>query len=623
MCIVRPTLALRSALPLFSVLLVSGCSQLPRAADTQEDEATPAAASSAFDLEIQAPDTVRPLLERHLELQRFRALPDLHGDELQRLVDAAPADARELLGTLGFFSPTVRIDWQAATAVPPRPDALVIEVDPGPPTRVTRADVQFASPDGALFAAADLPRPLRRVQRDWGLAVGETFTQAAWDDAKHKGLRALQARRYPTARIEYSRAEIDADANGAALAVTYAPGPAYRFGPLRIEGSEHYNPEALRHLALLPTGEDYDEAELLDAQQRLVASGYYDAVFLRLDTEGGDPQAVPVVAQVREAPRQKLVFGVGASTDSGPRLSLDHTHNQMPPLGWRALSKLSLDRKTQLIGTHWIDLPNQDGWRWTGAAQWQRQETGALDVNSASLTAGRTQAGRDIDRTTYLQYDASRAQGEGAPADATALSLNYGWTGRYFNSDIAPTRGWGLAAELGAGMTLHPQRDPFWRALLRWQSFVPAGQVQADNGRTRSARLALRAELGAALARENADIPLNLLFLTGGDTTVRGYAYRSIGARTDSNQLYGGRYLAVGSVEWQRPIVHQGAFTDWESAVFIDAGAVSDHPETLTPRVGVGAGLRWRSPVGPLQADLAFGMHDRQLRLHLRMGFSF
>ena len=147
--------------------------------------------------------------------------------------------------------------------------------------------------------------------------------------------------------------------------------------------------------------------------------------------------------------------------------------------------------------------------------------------------------------------------------------------------------------------------------------------MEAPDGKGRNARVALRAEAGAVLARNGAQLPVTQLFLTGGDTTVRGYGYRSIGARTDSGQLYGGRYMAVGSVEWQRPIVYGGEMTDWESTLFIDAGAVADRASDLHARVGVGAGVRWRSPVGPLQADLAYGVQAKELRLHLRLGFSF
>jgi len=63
--------------------------------------------------------------------------------------------------------------------------------------------------------------------------------------------------------------------------------------------------------------------------------------------------------------------------------------------------------------------------------------------------------------------------------------------------------------------------------------------------------------------------------------------------------------------------------SDWESTVFIDAGAVADQVSELRPKFGVGAGVRWKSPVGPLQIDLAYGLEVKLLRLHMNVGFSF
>lgn len=598
------------ALLFASLLGLSGCSLLPtRGAD--DAAATPA--RTAFTLDIQAPDAVRATLARHLELQRFRQQEDLQDSELERLLAAAETDARALLATQGYFTPTLRIAQSA-------PRAIVLAVEPGPQTRVTEARIEFQPPPADDAATR---RQQARVQNRWALEPGQPFTQSGWDAAKQQGLRELQTLRHPTARIAESRADIDAERHEARLSVTYAPGPVYRFGPLRAQGHERYDPDGARRLARLPTGAEYSETALLDAQQRLASSGYYDAVFLTLDTEGSDPQAAPVLAQVREAPLHKLVFGVGLSTDSGARLSVDHTHNRLPGLGWRAVSKLALDRKAKLLGTEWMALPDEGGWRWFGGAQAQRETTGSYEVNSARLRAGRSQSRGAIDRNYALQYDHANSQGSGAPPTSTALSAQFGWTGRYFDSLTAPTRGHGLAWELGVGSTLRPQRDPFVRGLVRWLRFQPLERVLADPGTSRASRLALRAEAGAVLAREGAQIPVTQLFLTGGDTTVRGYGYREIGARSDNGQIYGGRYLALASAEWQRPIVLRGNMTDWESTLFIDAGAVADHPGALRARVGVGTGLRWRSPVGPLQADLAWGVQAKALRLHLRMGFTF
>ncbi|WP_445206437.1 autotransporter assembly complex protein TamA [Acidovorax sp. sic0104] len=628
---ISPTPALWPALLLVGVLGLQGCSMLRPGVDKDEGDnasgTSPVIAESSspsFAVEVRAPDTVRGTLQRHLELQRFRNLPDVNASELQRLLGAADANARELLGALGYFAPTITVELTETPDSKAAPRTVVVTVQPGPQTHIASADIDFSgNPAADPEDAKATTRQQQRVQRNWSLSPGLAFTQSAWDSAKTDGLRQLQARRHPTARIANSRAEIDADKHEAKLSVTYDPGPAYRFGPLRVQGSERYDPDGARRLARLPTGAVYDEAELLDAQLRLASSGYYDAVFLTLDTEGTDPQAAPVVAQVREAPLQKLVFGPGFSTDSGARLSLEHIHNKLPGIGWRAVSKLSLDRETKLASTEWTALPDTNGWRWFAGGQVQREDTGDFETNSGRLRSGRSKSTKAIDRSYFLQYDYANSQGAGAPPSGTAVSVNYGWTGRYFNNMTAPTRGHGIAVELGLGTTLRPERDPFVRTLVRWQTFIPAGRVQDDAGQGRNARIAVRTEAGAVLARDGAQVPVTQLFLTGGDTTVRGYGYRSIGARTDNGQLYGGRYMAVGSVEWQRPIVYKGEMTDWESTVFVDAGAVADRAGDLDPRVGVGAGVRWRSPVGPLQADLAYGVKTKEVRVHLRLGFSF
>ena len=616
------------ALLLLSLLGLQGCSLLPPSLGGPKDKApdvsgVPDDAPLAFTLDVRAPEDIDVYLTKNLELQRFRRFPGLEARELSRLLGAADDNARELLATLGYFAPTLTLEMKETPGAQ-APRRIELTVEPGPQTVIKEAQIAVTGPDSGPEAAAAEGAPQRaRVKNQWGLAPGQPFTQSGWDSAKDGGLRTLRARRYPTARIANSRAEVDADQHEARLSVDYDTGPAYRFGPLRIEGSERYDPEGARRLARLPTGAVYSEARMLDAQQRLASSGYYDAVFLTLDTDGTDPAAVPVTAQVREAKLQKWVFGVGVSTDSGLRLSVDHTHNRLPGLGWRAANKLQYDRKNKLLSTDWTALPGEDGWRWFTGAQVQRETTGSYEVNSARLRGGRTKSGDRIDRSAYLQYDYASNQGEDAPPSSSALTANYSWTGRYFNSPTNPTRGFGLAWDLGAGTTLTPERDPFVRAMARGLYFVPLGKVQLEGGTPRDSRLALRAEAGAVLARSEAQIPVTQLFLTGGDTTVRGYGYRKIGARTQDNLVYGGRYLAVASVEWQRPFAVRGNVTDFESTVFADAGAVADRAGDLDPQVGVGAGVRWRSPVGPLQADLAYGLKAKSVRLHLRLGFTF
>lgn len=573
----------------------------------------------AFTLEIRASREVREVLERHLELQRYRELTDLDDAELSRLLTAAEQNARELLGTLGYFSPDVRLEQHATPEAPKAAREVVLTVATGEPTRVSQVDIAFTGP---AREDAEAAAQRQAIQNEWRLRAGQVFTQAAWDEAKTQALRQLTERRYPTGEVQTSRAEIDPEAHTAKLQITLASGPAYRFGPLQIKGAERYEAEMIERLARFPTGEVYDQARMLEAQQRLADSGFFDSVFVTLDT-ATNPQAAPLVVQLREASLQKLVLGVGASTDGGPRVSIEHTHRQLPWLGWRAVSKLSLDRATQSLGTELTAPPDAANWRWVTSALLKREDSGSFKVYSQRLRAGRTQAGERIDRSYYLQYDRARTAGEGVSDTADALSANYAWTERAFDSLPFPSRGQGLAVELGGGVTLGSSREPYARVLARWLGYRPFGEVRDAAGSSRRARLALRAEGGAVVARDAARIPDTQLFLTGGDNTVRGYGYRDIGKQLPGEKVTAGRYLAVGSLEWQRPFVYNGRFTDWESTVFIDAGAVADNPNDFSAKVGIGAGARWRSPVGPLQMDLAYGLASKRVRLHLSVGFSF
>lgn len=117
------------ALLLCGVLLLQGCSLLPKKEsaeenkpvsglvrsgaagagagiadadrDGKEGERKPGDKRDAFTVDVRGPEAVRDYLRLHLELQRYRELDDLGATEISRLMVAAEANARELLATLG------------------------------------------------------------------------------------------------------------------------------------------------------------------------------------------------------------------------------------------------------------------------------------------------------------------------------------------------------------------------------------------------------------------------------------------------------------------------------------------------------------------------------------------
>jgi translocation and assembly module TamA len=567
----------------------------------------------SFDLEIRAPAPAKDLLERHLELRRYREVPDLDEAELARLATLAERDARELLGTLGYFGPTVRIRREAGA----RP-LMVVEVELGEKTVVAEVDIAF---EGAIADAGDaeVVRQREGIRSGWGLPVGQGFTQAGWDDAKAQALRRLAARRFLAGRIGESLADVDAATHRVGLGLKLNSGPVYRLGEQKVSGVERYDPRLVPRLARLAAGSEYDRDQLVQAQLRLTGSGYYDSAFIYVDPDK-DPAAVPVEITVREAKLQKLVLGVGLTTDSGARLSVEHTHNRLPAIGWRAVTALQLDRKAPFAQTEWTAIPDEQGWRWSVLARAERIEDGDLVTQGRRLRFGRFRSQDNIDRNIYVQYDGAsvRSLSGAALTDAeagagSALSVNYVWTGRYFDSLPTPSSGFGIGVEVGGGVTLGTDRSPFQRTVVRWLGLRPLSR----------GRLQLRAEGGAVLARPSAQLPATQLFRTGGDTTVRGYGFRDIGVALPNGEVGPGRYMAVGSVEWQRPIRRGGVDTDFDSLLFIDAGAVANRLNELRAVVGIGTGVRWRSPIGPVQAAIAYGVKPRKFRLHFSVGFQF
>lgn len=579
------------------------------------------AATTSFDIAVRTPpgfDTIQALVEKHIGLQRYRAITDLDEIELARLTVLAEEDVRNLVGTLGYFSPTIRI---ARENSPSDRLTIVIDIDPGEPTVVDRIAIDFAG-DIAASKDADAASQRAAIQREWRLPTGRVFTQDGWDTAKNQALRTLLARRYPAGRIGESRADIDAPDRTAGLSLRLDSGPVYRLGKMQVTGIERYDPVLVPRLARLAEGTVYDQNQLVQAQQRLAASGYFDSAYVFIDPES-DPAAVPVQVQVREARLQKVILGVGVTTDSGPRASVEYTHQRVPGLGWRAANKLQIERRSPFLQSEWTSIPAESRWRWVALGRVERLDDDELVTQAQRLRFGRTQTNDRIDRSMYLQYDRASVSGPGVVAnsasqtgDGSALSANYVWTGRYFDNLPFPGNGYGLGFELGGGTTLGQDRQPFVRTVGRWLNIKG---LSAANG-----RIAMRAEGGAVIANGSANLPSGQLFRTGGDTSVRGYDLRDIGVPLADGGVGPGRYLAVGSIEWQRPIKRDGVPGEFENTLFVDAGSVADSPGDLrSPSVGVGTGVRWRSPIGPLAASVAYGLKARQIRFHISVGFAF
>ncbi|MGN0908881.1 MAG: autotransporter assembly complex family protein, partial [Succinivibrio sp.] len=173
-----------------------------------------------------------------------------------------------------------------------------------------------------------------------------------------------------------------------------------------------------------------------------------------------------------------------------------------------------------------------------------------------------------------------------------------------------PERAYDISADLSGGSKLLSDYD-FFRAVVRLRGIISP---------TPRTRLVLRFTQGWNTGSDAMKVPPSLRFFAGGDNSVRGFSYLSQSPRRDG-MLTGGRYLTVGSAEFQFPLGSSGQ----RGAVFLDAGKAYNHLGGGEMLYGPGIGYRYPSRFGTVRVDLAAGISDSDtgFKLHFAFGPEF
>ncbi|MDT9001496.1 BamA/TamA family outer membrane protein [Paucibacter sp. APW11] len=623
------------ALPLLALLLtlgLSGCASISKVFDAPNQliaaVSKPPQGKPAYALEVKSPSALRELLQKHMDLARFQYLEGaerLSLVELDRLSAAAPAQARALLETEGYFNAQVQI-MRDGDGSAERPLSLTLQVDPGPRTLVQALQLDFA---GAL-APADAPASseppshaeasvpgaaaLRAELRErWSLKPGAAFSQSAWSEAKSQALAHARAMGYPLARWSASEARIEAADNLAELRLLLDSGPLFRLGELQIEGLQLQPAESVRRLAGFQPGQPLTEQLLLDYQERLLRTQLFDSAVVDIVPDAALADAVPVRVRLKEAPRQQATTGVGYFANSGERVTLEYVNRLPLGLPVRARGKLDLGHLLRNAELELSSHPQPDMQRNFASLQWQKDLSADGNVTSLSSRLGRLRETQHDERMLYLELLRSRELTDQGTVTGGAWSVNGQWIRRRVDNPLLPEDGYTALLLLGAGRADNSIKDSgaFARTQLKLGWYQPIGEHWYGS---------LRSEFGKLFAGANTGLPNRLLFQAGGDDSVRGYGYRSLGPVDAKGNTIGGRVVWTGSMELARPI--SLALPSVWGAVFIDAGQAANSLRELKPVYGWGAGVRWRSPVGPLRVDLARGQATGQWRVHFSVGIA-
>lgn len=543
--------------------------------------------------ELQAPEEITPLLSPYLPTENLPTPADR--DEARRQLEKTLPG---ILATEGYFRPHLEFSEQG--------DALVVHVDPGPRTAIAEVHVDIAG---------DLEESRRQALiAAWPLTVGKPFRQADWSAAKQQVLSRLLAQGYAGASLTASQADIDPDTGQARLQASYAAGPPYRFGPLKIEGLSRYRPELVaRYNSFVLPGEPYREDRLAALQNALQSTPYFSSVRVEMGTpEPPGPDGTvtaPVRLLVKESKPYRVALGAGISSNTGARVEANYRNADFLRRAWELNSGVRLEQKKQTIYADVFLPPDEHRYRHSFGTLVEHTDIENLVTDRFAFGVQRLQKRGKVEMLLSLNWQEEKKRPEGGLETTNrALVVDSSWTWRRVDSLLDPRQGIVLQARLGGASKAVLSDQDFIRAHVRYQQFVPVGRRDT---------VTLRGELGETFASSRQGIPEEYLFRAGGTNSVRGYSYESLGVK-DGSAIVGGRYLATASAEFTHWLDER-----WGMAVFVDAGDATDDLTSFHPAIGYGVGARWKSPAGPIAVDLAYGQRTGDVQLHFSLAIPF
>lgn len=544
-------------------------------------------------------ERIEALLKAHLMIHEALDNPRLDQAEWLRLIQKTPQDAQDLLATEGYFSPDIRL-------VSSTQNEAVFVITLNTRTTVSVANLTFKGE--VSNATTDQPPTVESLQQSWRLPVGQPFTQQAWSEAKSSTLTTLLSERYPNAKLEQSEATIDPKTHQAALSLTFDSGKSVRLGKLQIKGLNHYPPALVDNINPIKPGDVYQQSTLLQFQSTLQETGKFNRVSVSAATQTlSEDGLADVIVDVHEREQKSVSIGVGGSTNTGARVVLNYTDRNLFQRGLLWDTSLRLEQRLQAATSNIAFMIDAKGYRDSINNSVVRTNVEGQITTAINNGVKRTWGNRSVEQFVgaNLLYEFLTIDGESTEFNKAA-TFAYGLNLRKLDNDLIPTKGVIFSSQFQVAPIERLSDGRFLQSQAKLQGFYPLGDKTQFLGR-----------LEVGLISGSMSVPATYLFRAGGDQSVRGYAFQSLGIK-EGDAILGGRVLLTGSTE-----IVQWLTTSWGAAAFVDFGNAANDWRDYEPAYGYGLGVRWRSPVGPVGADIAYGEETKDYRLHFNLGVSF
>lgn len=516
---------------------------------------------------------------------------------IKRLHRQAKADIESALAPFGYYNPVIE------SKLTKEGDVFIATytIDKGSPVIINNLLIE-------VVGSGENNEQILSVKSNFPLSKGDVLDQSLYELGKKNLMYAARSEGFLDAIFTERALRIHRETNSADVRLVLNSGQQYVFGEISSV-QEVLEQDLLDRYLPFKKGDPYNPAKLFQLQSILYRTEYFNRVIVKGETDDAQDLNVPVTIKLTPPKYlNKYSLGGGYATDTGIRGKIDWTNRLLNSRGHKIRGSLQLAEYENLVSLSYeIPRSNPRYNKLVHRLTYQDKEWDDTETQLFTAVVIREYSGPRFNLSGGLEYRDEVYDIGNTSGDSKLLVPSLS-AGAVFADDVLHTQN-GLQASVGFLGALD--------GLVSDASFLQ-GTV---NGKAiitpiEDWRVLGRGSLGTTLVDNIDSLPPSLRFYTGGDNTIRGYKYKSIGTEDSAGEVIGGRYLVVGSIELER------VFTEyWSLATFWDVGTATDDL-SLDFSQGAGAGIRFRLPFGQIRLDVASAITEdgNPIRIHLNVG---
>lgn len=450
------------------------------------------------------------------------------------------------------------------------------------------------------------------------LKTGDILHHGTYEQVKSELLALGLQRGYFDQKLVNTRIAIHQSYHSAGISINYQSGKRYRFGKIEF-GDVGIEPDVINSLIPFNRGDFYTVSQLQFFQNQLEQTNYFGNAVITPNKEASKDNYLPIDVSLEKAKSHFFNIGLEFATDTGVRTSLGWRTPLVNRYGHRQETTLeysTVDPQGRFSYSIPLSHPLND------VLQFQlllkSDKFGDIDSKYWASQLGRMRTENNWTRQTYIRYLNENWDIDGLSNNVEYILPGVTWSqSKRRGPPLDPSSGYNQYYNIEATHIVLGAKTNFIRFNGRWKYIITPLPKH---------RLVAKAEVGITQISQShyADLAPSLRFFSGGDQSIRGYAYQSVGPVTTfmqgekigENREVGGTHLLTASLEYQYYFREQ-----WRGALFIDGGSVTNHAQ-LDPTYGIGTGIHYISPVGAIRLDFGYSVSEESpsWRIHFTLG---